>query len=52
MCNKISFVFLTPYYLSPWLDAHLTTIQYVMYFRLLWMASCFHIIQLMGQNET
>ena len=32
------------YQLWPWLGLALTTMQYVMYFRFLWMTSCFQIV--------
>ena len=36
-------------YVWPWLGSPLTAIRYVMYFRILWTTSCFHIIEQMGR---
>ena len=39
-------------YMWPWLDRLLTVMQYVNVFPVLWMVSCFHIMEQMCQNQT
>jgi len=38
-------------YLWSWLDPLLTEMRYVMYFRFLWMMSCFYIVEGINQNQ-